>query len=346
MAEIDYMSRMELSNATLPSVNPWLGKPLISVVEKTSSTLCNAYRCSKIPSEKMCLTIRSELYKMEESMTSEEHEKKVAVANWSDLGTFDRAELSKFIDIHDARHTCVEVNEEKAWHAQLQSKLGNHQRLKEDVTLYLESIWNSNKNDSAFGVNIASLKRLSCHRWLSDDILEHVFDMLNKSDDRNIYIVVTMEKLKPELLLQKLVPLIESKPMVNFIHMTLNVQKTTEGEVFVGNGNHWTYFAFDRSLETLVYGDSLGWNLPCNLLHVLKPVFQKCLEIQGKTRMLIVPCDLSNVHRPSICHRTSTRAVCQYEQHFSILPIFVQPYQTSKTPSACSDAGHFFCQTV
>ena len=50
----------------------------------------------------------------------------------------------------------------------------------------------------------------------------------------------------------------------------------------VGNGNHWTYFAFSTAMDELYYGDSLGWRLPSNLLSVMKKGFEMLCTATGK----------------------------------------------------------------
>ena len=268
------MSRLQCSKITLPSINPWIGKPKICVVENTTR-VNDARQSSKIPPESICLDIRSKLYKLEEIMSTEERQSKVAVAIWPGIGTYDRAELSKFVKIHEARRTRGEVKEEKAWFAKLQSDVQcDHPGIIKDVSYFLDTIWSRGQSAYAFGLNIEALKRLCCNRWLSDDTLEHCFDMFNAIDAKNTFLVLTQEKIhNAELLQNKIETLFQGKPGLEFVHVALNVWKTAEGNVLIGNGNHWTYFVFDKALETLIYGDSLGWSLPSNLLKVLKPAF-------------------------------------------------------------------------
>lgn len=103
-------TRIEQSKMNLPSVYPWCGRPNISVVEKPCR-ISDAYKCSKIPPEDICLETRSTLFKTEDNFSNLDLQNKVAVAIWPGMGTYDRDEFSKFIDIHKARRTRTEVSQ-------------------------------------------------------------------------------------------------------------------------------------------------------------------------------------------------------------------------------------------
>ncbi len=42
------------------------------------------------------------------------------------------------------------------------------------------------------------------------------------------------------------------------------------GNICSKNGNHWTLLVLDIQSHTAYYCDSLGWNVPQNLLHSIK----------------------------------------------------------------------------
>ena len=62
--------------------------------------------------------------------------------------------------------------------------------------------------------------------------------------------------------------------------MALNVGQDLESQsVFIADGvkggNRWTVLALDTKEKTAYYGDSLSWDIPCNLTHMVEPLLSK-----------------------------------------------------------------------
>ena len=150
----------------------------------------------------------------------------------------------------------------------------------------MELIWMSSPNSTLFssGVTAEQLSKLCCDRWLSCDIIDGVFAMINQRNDTHYFAVCSEAVIHSVRAKQRLCSTITNKlSQLKYIHFALNVKRMNDGKVLVGNGNHWTYFAFSTSLDELYYGDSLGWKLPSNLLTVMTPVFEALYAFNRKS---------------------------------------------------------------
>ena len=174
----------------------------------------------------------------------------------------------------------------------------------------MEHIWMSSPNSTVFssGISAEQISKLCCDRWLSCDIIDGVFAMINQSNDTHDFAVCTEALIHSVRAQQRLCSTITNKlPQLKYIHFALNV-KRINGKVFVGNGNHWTYFVFSTSLDELYYGDTLGWNLPSNLLTVMKPVFEALSMFSGKS--FTKPRYPVFMHQPGVAYKHKCGSSC------------------------------------
>ena len=118
----------------------------------------------------------------------------------------------------------------------------------------MELIWMSSPNSTLFssGVTAEQLSKLCYDRLLSCDIIDGVFAMINQRNDTHYFAVCSEAVIHSVRAKQRLCSTITNKlSQLKYIHFTLNVKRMNDGKVLVGNGNHWTYFAFSTSLDEL-----------------------------------------------------------------------------------------------
>ena len=92
--------------------------------------------------------------------------------------------------------------------------------------------------------------------------------------------------------------------------LALNVgQDKKSKSIFIADGvrqgNHWTLLAVDVKEKIAYYGDSLRWDVPSNLTHMVEPLLSKlgiqfksykCMRIQSKESI-----DLHNFYPTQTC---------------------------------------------
>ena len=99
-----------------------------------------------------------------------------------------------------------------------------------------------------------TLCKIVCDRWINDDIINCIFKMLNSNSKEHLFVVATESLLYSTKTQQNLRAEINKKVPdgLRYVHFALNVSKSSNGTVSVGNGNHWTYFVFNSSLSEYI----------------------------------------------------------------------------------------------
>ena len=304
-------SRFASKTTVVPPVISTLGEPQLMFLRKADCTT-DPTLMRNMPSLNTCQRVRSELYKMQEGASDEVQQQCKPVARWQNFGTFSRDDIAYFIQQYQIKATKKDVQDEEAWFGQLltlYSSKANDSIVCNGRT-FMEHIWMSSPNSTVFssGISAEQISKLCCDRWLSCDIIDGVFAMINQSNDTHYFAVCTEALIHSVRAQQRLCSTITNKlPQLKYIQFALNV-KRINGKVFVGNGNHWTYFVFSTSLDELYYGDTLGWNLPSNLLTVMKPVFEALSMFSGKS--FTKPRYPVLMHQPGVAYKHKCGSSC------------------------------------
>ena len=92
---------------------------------------------------------------------------------------------------------------------------------------------------------------------------------LNEDQDETFFVYLNGRNKDPATL--KRFTKCSSKPRK--LCFAINVCKNETGQTFIGcdfqSGNHWNLCHVDTTTKKIVYGDSLGWAIPANLLNKL-----------------------------------------------------------------------------
>ena len=193
-------------------------------------------------------------------------------------------------------------NNEEKWYSKLCSVLSlkHYESLFRDVHNFMSTLWTSEVTDQVYNtaLMVETLSKIVCDRWLNDEIIECIFKMLNHDSKEHLFLVATESLLHSPKVEKNLHDEINKKLQdeLRYLHFALNVKMNPNGAVSIGNGNHWTYFAFNTSLSELYY-DSLGLNLPNNLAAVMKPYFETLCFAHGRP--------YTKPRRPTLMHFVS-----------------------------------------
>lgn len=296
------MVRNSVKAMALPNVETTLvtRPPTYSVVSKCTK-LTSPAALAVIPPLNACMDVRKTLY----GMKIGESKDQLAVVSWPGYGTFSWQGIQDIVGIHYARKSKLEIKEEEKWFAKLCSDLSGKQyeTLLEDIQNFQSTLWTSGREDRVYNaaLKVETLCQIVCYRWMNDDIIDCIFKMLNSNSKEHLFVVATESLLYSNKTQQNLRAEINKKVPdgLRYVHFALNVRKSSNGTVSVGNGNHWTYFVFNSSLSELYYGDSLGWNLPNNLATAMKPFFEVLCSVHGKP--------YTKPRRPTLMHHVNDR---------------------------------------
>ena len=116
----------------------------------------------------------------------------------------------------------------------------------------------------SIGITLDELSRLCHKRYLSGDHVHYFISRLNNLNKENLCIYLNrisdVDKYMGNLLKKQIAP-----KSLSFI---TNVGMDQRGRIFIGSdcrpGNHWTFAHYDIEENILLYGDSLGWQIPDN----------------------------------------------------------------------------------
>ena len=110
-----------------------------------------------------------------------------AVAVWDNYGTFSREDISTMITAHDIKRIRGMVKEQEKWFLELENLLLDHNSVEkiEEVRIFRDLIWSNDKNDVVLnygengGIRVHDLCTVVCNRWLTDDLLNFLFQSMN-----------------------------------------------------------------------------------------------------------------------------------------------------------------------
>ena len=118
----------------------------------------------------------------------------------------------------------------------------------------MSTLWTSELTDRVYNtaLTVETLSKIVCDRWLNDQIIECI-KMLNRDSKEHLFLVAAEPLLHSPKVEINVRDEINKKLQdgLRYLHFALNVKMHPNGTVSVGNGNHWTYFAFNTSLSLL-----------------------------------------------------------------------------------------------
>ena len=216
----------------------------------------------EIPSEIQVRQAISKLYKKKE-----EDPDKFSYIQFP-FGVIDYEGLQILQTYHEYLALRKRIAEEKAWFKQAKQSC-------EDLGINIESIYRYFKDrvwstTSTFNPTTC-IRNLVGKRWLTDDVIETVFDIINMKHDDTICFVCkpTRAMYSSVRLHEKVRNVRENGITVSKILVALNVGCDDNGSCYVSDekkrGVHWALLVIDLKNGVTYYGDSLGWPLPSNL---------------------------------------------------------------------------------
>ena len=137
--------------------------------------------------------------------------------------------------------------------------------------LFKNMLWNqpaSAITTTCGNLSSHQISMLTCNRWLTEDILQNLSDVLNQRS-RDCLCIVLSEYNKTRSH-KAVLAAAEGKENVRLAFLILNVSvnqllQTTMVSNKLLTGNHWVVAVIDVCAETTYYCDPLGFPIPINL---------------------------------------------------------------------------------
>ena len=248
---------------------------VITVTEKIN--IVEVSSLTEIPCEHQVRQAISKLCKKHE-----EHPDKFSYIKFP-FGMMDYDGLNMLANYHEYIALRKNIAEEKDWLKQSKQNC-------EGLGINIDKINQHFRNNvwSADNYNpFTSVRTLVGRRWLSDDVIDIAFDIINKKHNDTICFVC-----KPTRILYSSVGL---KDKIHSIHnngvtvsrviVALNVGCDDDGTYYVSDekrqGVHWALLVIDLKNGTTYYGDSLSWSLPSNLANTVGSNLKRMEEDLG-----------------------------------------------------------------
>ena len=126
------------------------------------------------------------------------------------------------------------------------------------------------------GLSNSQLSKLACNRWLSDELLECLANIVNLSSEDCLCLVLS--EYNKGRLQDYITKALHGRTSIRLAFWIINVQiDPMSGTAVASNrlltGNHWTVVATDFDAKLSFYGDSLGYPVPTNLVVETQQVF-------------------------------------------------------------------------
>ena len=303
------MSRHSYLHRSVPIIDENLGLQLPRISRQSINSPTTAVNVNRLPPLSSCLQVRAKLQEEAERMIRAECEVLKAVAVWDNYGTFSREDITIMISAHDVKRIRGMIKEEEKWFLELENLLLDHNSVDkiEEVRMFRDLIWSNDEKDVVLnygekgGIRVHDLCTVVCNRWLTDDLLNFLFQSMNGETTAHYFQVMSEPLMLSQSVRKRFFDVLERKLLsgnLEYIHFALNVKKCEKTEVVTVNsrGNHWTYFVFSVSLNEMYYGDSLGWATPVNLFSLFKPIFELFQPTRFKTA---VSPKLALMHAPN-----------------------------------------------
>ena len=181
------------------------------------------------------------------------------------FGILDHKGLSMLLKYYERVACEKKVAEENAWLDQAKECCVMLSIDIDKIYQYFEdNVWSTG--------NKSSIRTLMCERWLTDEIIDTVFGILNKKHSDTICFVCKPTRIMYSSagLSEKLRSICDNSLEISRVLIALNVGYDSSGAYYVSDesrqGLHWALLVIDVKSGKSYYGDSLGWSIPSNLV--------------------------------------------------------------------------------
>ena len=254
-----------------------------------------------IPSEPQVRQAISMLYKKQEEFPD-----KFSYIKFP-FGMIDYEGLYMFITYHEYITHKKKVAEERAWLQQsYQDCNGLCINIDKINQHFRDYVWSAKSYNP-----ISSIRTLVGKRWLTDDVIDIVFDAINKKHDDTICFVCKPTRIMYSSvgLNEKLQSVRNNGNAISKLIVALNVGCDKSGQCFVSDekrrGAHWTLLVVDLKNGKTYYGDSLSWSLPSNLDNTVVSNLKRMEEDLGINIMSALE-NITNINNNPERHASNT----------------------------------------
>ena len=210
----------------------------------------------------------------------------------STAGRFNLANIQDCIKLIDSKETKRQVEQEIDWFNSPHLKPDTIQLFPNIVSInaFKSLIHNSPLNCDIEGMAIVpeELARLCCHRYISGDHIHWILKKLNQQNRSTLCVYLNEIKYVNRFVEKN------KSHETDALFFIINVGRS-HGKTFMGcntnPGCHWTICSYESNSELCYYGDSLGWEIPEELEHLVRTYVSKCFNVDKYIN--IVPC-----HKP------------------------------------------------
>lgn len=281
------MSRRSYLQQNVPVIDANLGMRDRKISRQRKTLPTTEVDVNRLPPLSSCLKVRAKLQNEAEKMTTDECNSFKRVAIWEFYGTFTRDDISTMVAAHEVREIRRMVMEEERWFLEIENMLideSSEEKI-EAVCKFRDLIWTKSAEDVVLhseekcGIRVNDLCSMVCNRWLTDDLLDFLFQAMNMTTRSHYFQVLSEPLMFSDTFMKRFLDILKGRigdGCLQHIHFAVNVRKCEKtGIVSVGRGgNHCTYFSCSVTSEEMLYGDSLGWPIPENLFSKLEPIFE------------------------------------------------------------------------
>ena len=187
-----------------------------------------------------------------------------------DIGTFDLKTVRNSVKLLAAKDVKSAVSQELDWFSIGKITPRSVKSMPSIVSInnFKSLLWNHDhsKELSRYGMTPNELSRLCCKRYISGDQVHWIVDKLNSMQSDVLCVYLNRVSSIERYIAKKLEKLSTKPSKLAFV---INIGKNGNGETFIASdakqGNHWTLCVFDKEKNVVIYGDSLGWDIPNEL---------------------------------------------------------------------------------
>ena len=147
-------------------------------------------------------------------------------------------------------------------------------------------LWNEKPSSAVCGnLTCYEISRLACNRWVTEDLLQSVCDIINQSQQKTL--CLTLSEFNKTRLPEYTTAAVGGKQGIRLIFMVVNVQINALSGTAMGSnklltGNHWVVVAYDLDAKVSFYCDPLGYPIPSNLAVEIQHANDEVEKILGE----------------------------------------------------------------
>ena len=269
--------------------------------EPQTQQLLDAFKMSYIPPE-------HQLIQWKEQITRSGSEEQKYWYAETTSGKMDLPTIQTLLRFHSATKIKKAVEQELSWFA---GKYAKPQMVVEHpcastVAKFQELLY-TNRNDEMLqhcNMSPNELSRLCLNRWISDDHICWMTNILNRSQTDTYCVYLNGMINKNPKTLRRFSKTIQPKPLKQIL-FALNVG-ASEGKTFLATdtrrGCHWTLCLVDLTTKKIVYGDSLAWPIPDGLVNKVKGYINAATTEDGSDYSITMCHDSDSISPSTGCH--------------------------------------------